>query len=333
MRYPNRMSSIEALRPASYVDRRALYELVRDGLRESGTIEPRIASRLAVISVRHLAGHGGRVLLRGGPNTGKAELARTIATVLDLPMVEINAGMLAEMNWAGADLGFFLNQLYDDLYRQYPPAAVPTIAEHACVFVHGLDSVAVPGSYTSAEATRDYRAGKQQSLTALCTGASIPVSRAQGKGRVWRGGSALVIVAAQFDGLPTGRPDADDMVDWGLTPSLARALAAFSFHELPPLSPDRLEGVVRRDVRFLRERFWEFGFRLEVTDQAIRYVTDALTSGRNAGGPSAASRWIADAAEDALIRLLDEHAPVGARFILVRDDVTLPEPGRGFWRE
>lgn len=333
MWHRTRLSAIEALRPASYDDRRALYELVRDGLLESGTLDGEIARCLSLVLVGHLAGDGGRVLLRGAPGAGKTAIARSVASAADLPLLEIDAGMLAEMNWSGADLAFFLQRLYDDLRQAYPPHAVPMIAEHACVFIHSLDSVRVPGTYTGTEATRDHREGKQQGLAALCSGGAIPVSTGPGSGHVWRGGAALRIVSAEFDGLRAGQPDAEALISWGLTPSLARALAVFSFFELPPVSPAWIGGAVLRGVRSLQERFLAFGFHLEVTDQVIRYVTHALSSGRNTGGPIAASQWIAQAAEAALIRLLEEGAPVGARFTLARDDVTLPEPARGIWRE
>ena len=332
MRYTRRLSSTEALRPETYADRRVLYELVRDALLAARVTEPEVARRLAIAAVHHLEGRGGRVLLRSADG-GEVALIRTFVELVDLPMVEINAGMLAEMNWTGSDLGFFLGQLYADLRLEYLPTAVPTIAEHACVFVHSLDSVRIPGTYTSVDATRNHREGQQQSLAALCGGGSIPVATGQGPGRTWRGDSALVVVAGRFDGLPAGRPDADDMIGWGLLPSLARALAGFSFLELPPASAARTERSVRDGVRLLQQRFLEFGFRLEVTDQAIRYVTNAVSAGRHSGGAAAASRWITDAAEAALLRLLEERAPVGARYTLARDDLTLPEVGRGFWRE
>jgi hypothetical protein len=333
MRFTGRLSSIEALRPMSHGDRRVLYELVRDALLESRLTEPALAKRLAVISVHHLAGEGGRVLLRCANDGCDIGLVRGWTDLLDLPLLEINAGLLAEMNWSGADLGFFLDRLYGDLSLRYPATAVPVIAEHACVFIHSLDTVRIAGRYTSVEATQSHREGQQQSLAAVCSGEGIPVAGGPGQGYIWRSGSALVIAAAHFDGLPAGPPDPDDMVGWGLIPALARALAGFSVIELPASSAARIEGAVRKGVNALRQTFHEFGFHLDVTEQAIRYVTEAISSGRHSGGPDAAGRWIADAAGAALIRLLEERAPVGTRYTLALDDLTLPKPGRGWWRE
>lgn len=93
----------DAVTPA---DRVALFDLIRDELcsRAIG-VAPDIVRRLALIGTQHLAGDAGaRVLFRGPGGAGKSFLARTLAEILDLPVLLINSGLIAEMNWSGFDI-------------------------------------------------------------------------------------------------------------------------------------------------------------------------------------------------------------------------------------
>lgn len=325
-----RRATVETLCPETYADRRALYQLIRDELVKRQVAPRDIVRRLSIAAVRHLSGEGGKILLQGSFGTGTAALVRSLTEVLGLPLVEISAGMLAEQNWKGSDLGFFLHRLYSGLWSTYPAERVPYIAERACVFIDDIDAARLPGAYTGSEATRDHREGQQRSLAALCSGAPIPVSEG---GAVWHSRDALVIVSGEFHGLGWRVPDADQLTAWGLIPSLSQALSTCAFISLPPPTAAHIEHIVRKDARRLEKTVLGFGYHLRITDQVVRWVCDAVSSGRNAGGADAAARWISDATETALVRLLEEGAPVGTHLVLAPDDVALPEAARGMWRE
>ena len=91
-------------------DRLALFELIRDELTNRvGGVSPDVIRQLALIGTQHIVeDRGSRVVFRGPSGAGKTFLARTLADVLGglpvlwgLPVLSINCGLLAEMNFQG----------------------------------------------------------------------------------------------------------------------------------------------------------------------------------------------------------------------------------------
>lgn len=322
---------LDLLTPHTPDDRRALYELIVDELLRNG-FDWTVARRLALATVDHLEGHGARVLMTGDGLAHSTALVRSLATLLELPYVEIDAGGLAETNWQGADLPWHLARLRDRLGQAYPPASVPALAERAVVHIHHLERLRLPGHYRGSATTGDYRAGKQTSILPLFEGTPIPVDLGSGKGFTWSGRRALVIASATFRGLPP-RPHADDLADWGLMPELAEALATCTALRIERPSTQAVARAIHDGIRKIQARFLAFGFRLEVAPQVIRYVRDALTSGLYPGGADIAIRWMKDACEVALTRLLEEGAPPFTTHVLAVDDLSLPPAPKGIWRE
>lgn len=332
MRHVQPVSSIESLRPDTPVDRVALYSLIRDELSARFAHRHEAVQRLALASVRHLSGDGVRVLLRGEADTPSVEMSRTLAGLVGLPYVEIDAGALAETNWAGADLAFYIRRLYDDLRTHHSYASAPSIAERACILVTHLDRTRLAGEYASAS-TRDYREGQQKSLVPLYTGGAIPVSEGRDGGFVWHSRKALVITSAGFDGVTARRPDASDLASWGLLEALAVSLATATIINLDPPTAPEVEAAVWREVERVAAQFAWFGYRLRVTEEAVTYAVRSVTVGPYEGGAAAAASCIAEAADRALVRMLEEGATPGSRWVVARDDITLPDRPVGFWRE
>jgi len=334
MRYHVRRSSIELLEPRTDTDRRALYDLIRDALRPAGApADP--ARLLSLLAVRHLSGWGGRILLSGDNNQAKITLVRTLAQVLDLPFAEIDVGSLAETNWKGSDLSFYLERLYAQLEQRYPRTSVPRIAERACVLLTHLERVRVPGAYTGSSGTRDYREGKALSLCPLAGDGVIPVAKEGGGGFLWPSKQALVIATAQFDGLTSPVPDAEALELWGVARPLAEALAEFTWIQIDALDDSALERTMRAELQGIVDRFLAFGFHLRIHDQVLRYLVELVTSGRRAGGVAGVAAIVAASADRTLIRLLDEGVAPGAVYVLARDDLdrSIGAPSAGLWRE
>ncbi len=325
-------NSIESLRPQTAADRHSLYAMVRDALEERFPTWVEPVRRLAIAAVRHLDGKGGRILLRGDAGTRATKLVRGFAEVLGLPYLEIDAGMLAETNWSGGDIGFYLDRLHAEIAQQYPPSSALGLTERACVLVDQLDQVRLAGGYANSS-TRDYREGKQQSLAPLFGDGVIPVAPSKASGFLWHSARALVVATACFDDLPSRRPDEADLVEWGLLPPLAQALAAGIWINLDPPTAAEIGAQVSREIQHLVDRFLEFGYHLQVAPQVVGYVTRAVTVGPYTGGAASAAGWIRAAVELALIRMLEDGAQPGDAWVLAVDDLSLPGPPKGMWRE
>lgn len=313
MRHPP--SAFDLLTPRGPEDRRALYELIAVQLGRFG-FEEASTRRLTLAAVEHFSGRGAQVLMVGEGVAHGIALVRSLTELLELPYVEIDAGGLAETNWQGADLPWHLARLRDRFRQTYPPASVSALAERAVVHLHHLERLRLPGHYRGSPTTGDYRAGKQTSILPLIEGFQIPVDQGSGKGFIWDGRRALVIASGIFDGLPP-RPHAEDLTDWGLIPELAEALATCSTLRVERPSTQAVARAIQDGKRTIQARFVAFGFRLEVASQVIRHVLEAVTSEGHPGGADAALRWIVDACEVALTRLLDEGAPAFTEYVLM----------------
>ena len=79
--------------------------------------------------------------------------------------------------------------------------------------------------------------------------------------------------------------------------------------------------------------FSRFGYRLTVTDQVVRYACRAVSEGPYTGGATTALAWIEVASERLLIRMIEDGAPQGELAVLAVDDLALPSPPEGVWRE
>lgn len=326
------ISALEVLAPRSVPDRQVLYGLIRDSLMERFPERREAVSRLALTAVSYLGGEGARVLIRGPLESYGAAMVRGLAQILDVPFLEVPSSALASTNWSGSDLPFFLERLRAGLGLRYPHSQVPELSERACILVSDLDRARLATSYASAP-TREDRAGRQEALAQLLTGAPIPVAPDRGAGFIWRGGRALIATTADLADLRPGRPSSADLRSWGLLPELADALASGAFISLDAPSRVEIEHRLQAHLDELKGQFLRYGFHLRVEEQVIRYVSEVVVAGQYGGGVAAGMSWISAAVEGALIRLLEEGAKSGMVWVLARDDLSLPDPPKGVWRE
>lgn len=326
-----RYNALQLLEPVSPEDLIALYRLLREALATEMVSRTEVSQQLALIGARHLSGQGGRLLVRGQAGTGKTAMVRTLSRTLDLPVVEIDASSLAETNWRGADLSFYLDRLFGQLLEAHSPAAASQLAQRAVVFIDNFDDLRLPERYASS-ATRDYQIGRQRSLTPLLSGSVIPVDRDRGDGLLWKSDGALVAVAGRFDGIEMALPDAGTLASWGIIEPLANRLANCTHITLDQLDFARMTKVLSRECEKLSAALKRFGLYLVISDQAVAYAAEAMASGTHGGGPSAALAWIAAAADRILVRFLESGAAPGMVRVMAPDDLKFPDEGRGFWR-
>lgn len=326
-----KLNALELLEPRSADDRAALYRLIRDALGAEVVGSYEVVRQLALVGTRHLSGEGGRVFIRGAAGTGKTTLVRTLARVLDIPYMQVDTRSLAETNWAGTDLPAYLEILYEELQRDYPPALVPHLAARALVFIDDADSLRLPERYSSST-TRDYQTGRQQSLVPLVGNGVIPIKRGRGAERSWSSKQALVVVAGRFDGIDADVTDAGSLTSWGLVPALADKLAACSHVQLQELEFADVRRMLRREAERLVVSFRAFGVDLVVSGEVLAFMVNAWRSGQYEGGIAVAKGWLRTAAERVLVEVLESKATVGARVVLAPDDVRLPGDWSAFWR-
>lgn len=326
-----KLSALELLEPRSAEDRVALYRVIRDALGAEVVGSHEVVRQLALVATLHLGGERGRVFIRGAAGTGKTTLVRTLARVLDIPFLEIDARSLSETNWSGTDLPAYLEILYEELQRDYSPALVPHLAARALVFVDDIDSLRLPERYAS-RATRDYQTGRQHSLVPLVGRGVIPFKRGKGAERSWSSEHALVIVAGRFDEIEEEVPDAGSLTSWGMVSPLADRLAACKHVRLQELGFAGVSEVLRREADRLAASFRTFGVDLVVSGEVLAFVANALRSGQYEGGISVAMGWLRVAAERVLVEVLESEATMGARVVLAPDDLKLPEDWNAFWR-
>lgn len=141
------------------------------------------------------------IMLLGPSGTGKTEIARTIAKVLNVPFAVADATSLTEAGYVGDDVENILLKLIQD--ADYDIAA----AEHGIIYIDEIDKIAKKGANMSI--TRDVSGeGVQQALLKIVEGADkvrVPIEggrkHPQGNCYEINTNNILFIAAGAFDGI------------------------------------------------------------------------------------------------------------------------------------
>lgn len=323
--------------PENPRDMQALFTLIREELQRVIVGNEQIVAQLALIGATHIAQDAlprrplSRALLIGETETGKTMLALHLARTLGIPLVHIPATSVAETNWSGTDVTDLIAGMYKQVFRNHSPAETAELAERAVVIVDDIDQLRLPGRYTSSSQTHDYQAGRQRSLVPIVGDGVVPVE--VGSQHIsWPSRRALVISVGAFVGLEASRLGPDHLADWGMIPELARALCRGPILRVPGPAPVQIRRLIQQEVRSLKYTFRLYGFRLEVSDEALSYVADRLRPGGSSDLAPVRS-LLRNAASRALIRMLSDGAPHGTLHVLAPDDLEPPTAARGSWRE
>lgn len=330
--------SVWTLAPDTPEKAQALYRLLRREIRREVVGHAAAVDRLALLAARHVARDRRqtqpllRALLVGEDGVGKRHVARVMADVLGLPFAEIHAASLAELNWTGADIADQMGAFADAVLTRHPPPVGRELLERSVVLIEGVDLLRLPGRYGT-QTGREYQRGRQQSLVQVVGDGTVAIERSGGRTLTWPSRRALVICAAEFQGLDPAELGAAGLVEWGMIPELARRLVEGAVIALGPLPAREVAEVLRRRLGELEDTFESFGYRLRISDGAVAYAAArALKDGAGAGAAAPAA-WISDAAQRVLVNLLNEAAREGTTHVMTPDDIRVPAAVRGRWRE
>lgn len=316
--------------PETHRDRQTLYTLLRDELKRHIVGQDLILQRLAIAGVRHLSGDGMvRAVLIGPTGSGKSTILRTLVRTLDLPWVECSIALMSEEGWRGVDLSGHLDVLHRKAReRADNPLAGRFLAQRGIVILDELDKLRIHP--TEEGPSRSQHLGKQQSVLGLWDGGTFSVD-GTGPPLEWHASRTMVLGCGVFDGLDARVPSSGDFSEWGLMPELAGRICRGSVLQLEPLRQEELELVLMLGLDDIDAAFASFGYRLAVTDAALSMVAAILQTGEHDAHARAGIGWLVNACERALARLLEEEAPVGTRFTLSPDAVTIPDPPQSRW--
>lgn len=309
------------LRPETPQDYAALFDILEQGLAVdiAGNREDVIRS-LALLGVRHLAGHHGlRCLLHGESGSGKTWAAKSLARQLGAPFVRISMPDTAETTWRGVDLTNHIDAVRRGLVRPgITPHAATGLANRAVVLVDDMDVMRLEPFQSYSESDKGQRAGRQASLVNCWAGEDIIIDEGAW---VWSTRSVLMIGAGRFEGAEEPL-NSSSLVRWGIIPPLAERIALSTVVHMPLLEPADLSHVVLREALQLCEpAFSAFGYRLCISPEAVRRAVASEQARSTAVGVRAVVGVLRRAADRVLIRMVSNAVPVGARATLAPDDL------------
>jgi hypothetical protein len=318
-RYPSDSSVLRPRTPADHAD---LFAMLEAELSEEFTASLEdVIQPLALLGVRHLAGHRGlRCLIHGESGVGKTTAAKVLAGLLGVPFCRLSLTETAETTWRGADIPNQIDALRRGLIR--PGVSVDSatlLASQSIVLVDDMDVMRVEPYGSYGDSDRGQRAGRQQSLLSLWSGEPMPIGEADW---TWHTETVLVIGAGEFHGIEPPM-DAAGLVRRGLSAPLAERLASGSLIHVPALTaPDLARVACREAQRLSISAFEAFGYPFRISMEAAHQaVTVARRRGADAGVRGVVG-LLRRSADRLLIRMIcAEAAPIGTAVVLAPDDL------------
>lgn len=242
------------------------------------------------------------VIMVGRTGTGKTLLAKTIATILNVPFAIADATVLTEAGYVGEDVESILARLLQA--ADYDPI----LAGKGIIFIDEIDKIARKGD--NASLTRDVSGeGVQQGLLKLLEGTVIGVPPYGGRKHPEQKlievntKNILFICGGAFDGIETQisrrinkqpigftngkdeKIDEDNLLQYvtpsdlrsfGLIPELIGRFPVLTY--LNPLDKTAMINILTVPKNSLMKQYTKLfkmdGVKLEVTDEVLHYIVD-----------------------------------------------------------
>lgn len=309
------------LRPETPEDFAVLFDILEQELTAdiAGDRE-NVIRPLALLGVRHLAGHTGlRCLLHGESGSGKTWAAKALARHLGAPYVRVSMPDTAETTWRGADITNHIDAMRRGLLRpSISSVAATALANRAVVLIDDMDVMRLEPFQSYGDSDKGQRAGRQSSLVNCWAGEDITIDEGAW---VWSTRSVLVIGAGQFDGLEEPL-DSSSLIRWGMIPPLAERIAMGTIVHMPPLAAADLCAVASREaLQLCGPTFSAFGYVLNISPEAVRCALSVVRNRDGRAGVRGIAGLLRRAADRRLTRAVTEAVPFGAQITLAPDDV------------
>ncbi|MHB1168738.1 MAG: ATP-binding protein [Longimicrobiales bacterium] len=321
MPYSTQPDADNVLRPETPEDFAVLFDILEQELAAdiAGDRE-NVIRPLALLGVRHLAGHTGlRCLLHGESGSGKTWAAKALARHLGAPYVRVSMPDTAETTWRGVDITNHIDAMRRGLLRPgISSDAATALANRAVVLVDDMDVMRLEPFQSYGDSDKGQRAGRQSSLVNCWAGEDMMIDEGAW---IWSARSALVIGAGQFDGLQEAL-DGSALIRWGMIPPLAERIAMGAIVQMPLLAAADLCAVAAREaLQLCAPAFSAFGYTLIISPEAVRRAVNVVRERDHAAGVRAVTGLLRRVADRTLIQAVSQAAPVGARITLAPDDM------------
>jgi hypothetical protein len=314
-------ASEHMLRPQTPADHADLFAVLEAELREDLVGDPAdVIQPLALLGVRHLAGHAGlRCLIHGQPGSGKSTAARVLADLLGAPCCRISLAETAETTWKGADITDQIDAMRRELIRPgVTLEAATALASRAIVLVDDMDVLRLEPYRSYGDSDRGQRVGRQQSLLSLWSGEAVPIG---GADWIWRTERVLVIGAGEFEGADAPL-DSAALLRWGLSATLAERVTSGTIVHMRQLPPADVSRVACREAyRLSAPAFEGFGYRLFISPEASHHALLVCRERDPHAGVRAVAGLLRRSADRLLIRMVLAEAPVASMATLAPDDL------------
>lgn len=297
-----------------------LFALLQGELRRHLPTDGTAIRQLALLAVRHATLHPSRVTVLAPAEIDVPNIMQALADCIGVPTFTVPLGLSAGHGWQGSGLHEWLRD-----------TAMASFGDKSIVTITDLEVLRAPrGRYARLSASSE-RATDDLARAAAQVLAGRPVPSDSSNAPAIPTERMSVAITGEVQDLALN-PTPGDWIDWGVSPRIARELAATQVVRLAPLVGDDLALSLLDGLDDLYATYKAVGYKLDIDPATLQYAATALGRG-DYGGGSAAAAWLRHAATDGLIRLLEGAAPVDTRYTITPDALHIPEPPPGHWSD
>lgn len=231
------------------------------------------------------------IMLIGPTGSGKTLLARTLAEIIDVPMIIVDATEYTEKGYVGGDVDDMIEQLYNAARGDRSKA------EKGIIFIDEIDKIASRDQGGQHNSNRDV-SGKsvQEELLRFLDGANITVSPNRGSSRQIDMSNVLFIAGGAFPGMrnnssPTTQAIgfgvsgdyscarsrvhselSNDLVNYGMIPEFVGRFPILV--ELSELNKNELLDIIKKPANSLLTQYRSLYGGISFSDDALEFIVE-----------------------------------------------------------